>query len=140
MTADAASSQRPARTAKSLRGDYRLIYGLALLTALLAFGGWIWAAVLAFGSVSSPGLGRPDLACGSPVFFDSTAVAQQNGEDWAAACADTVDMRVRQAVGISLVATPIGVLWIFCASQLPRLRTVADAAAENEEPEGEPSS
>jgi hypothetical protein len=143
MTANATSTQRRARSAKSLRGDYRLVYGVALLTALLALAGWIWAVVIAFGSVSTPGLGYGmDSACGSPVFFDRAAFAQQHGDDWTTGCADTVDKHIREALGFGLVATPIGALWLFSASQLPRLRAVADLAAENEkaEPEGEPSS
>lgn len=136
MTVDAASADRPPRTAAELRGDYKLMYGLAIATGLIALIGWIWAGALALFYVSEHGSGSGNsLSCGTPFFFDRGDFAKTYDDNWANACADAIDRRIRQAVGIGVVATPVGALWVYSASQLPRLRAAAEAAAEKKEAE-----
>lgn len=109
---------------------------LVITVGLLALAGWVWALWLAFIPMHHGGSGGTEsqaLSCRPPVLFRESSFAHSIGDTWnegiahdlAVECADKNDANLRRALGVTVLATPLSLLWLWGAMVL---RTRANAA------------
>ncbi|MFE9555183.1 hypothetical protein ACFYOD_17110 [Streptomyces sp. NPDC006703] len=107
-----------------------------IIVGLLALAGWAWALWLAFYPVQLGGDGGVEsqqLSCQPRAFFQESSFIQSIRDTWdneiarniAAECPGKNDAHLRRALGVAILAAPLGVLWLWGEMVL---RTGAKAA------------
>ncbi|MFD4483496.1 hypothetical protein ACFWPU_46440 [Streptomyces sp. NPDC058471] len=102
---------------------------IRVAAGVVAVAGMLWALWLAFwppqhegkGRLRGGGLTETPISCGAPALFQKSSFTDwlyterelwdNTSKEFATACADKADERVRGAMGVIVVTLPITVLW-----------------------------
>jgi hypothetical protein len=111
----------PQRSAKQITSSFDNRALFLFFFGLVTIGIWIGTAVMLLTSVRATLDGTDYSKCGTVVTFDRAKEATDYDDSWAVACEGAVDLRAREALSIGLISVPLAALWVYLASQQPRL-------------------